>query len=87
MLDLIDYADLCKDDSLILFLDFYKAFDSIQHVFIFQALEEFIAFGITSVILCYYSGMLDPHFLTSKMKPSCTFSPLNLQKTKQLLKR
>lgn len=86
VLDLIDYADLCKDNSLILFIDFYKAFDSTEHVFIFQALEEFKTFGITFVILCNYSVMLDPHFFTSKMKPNCTFSPLNLQNNKTAVK-
>lgn len=78
VLDLIDHAELCKDDILILFIDFYKAFDSIEHVFTFQALKEFTTFGITSVILCNCSVKLDPHFFTSKMKPSCTFSPLKL---------
>uniref|UniRef100_A0A3B5R4M7 Reverse transcriptase domain-containing protein n=1 Tax=Xiphophorus maculatus TaxID=8083 RepID=A0A3B5R4M7_XIPMA len=41
VLDLIDYADLCHDDSLILFLDFRKAFDTIEHNFVFQTLEKF----------------------------------------------
>lgn len=41
VLDLTDYADLCNDDSLILFLDFRKAFDTIEHNFMFQALEKF----------------------------------------------
>lgn len=40
--DVIDYADLCNDDSFILFLDFCKAFDTIEHNFIFQALEKFL---------------------------------------------
>uniref|UniRef100_A0A669DIK2 Reverse transcriptase domain-containing protein n=1 Tax=Oreochromis niloticus TaxID=8128 RepID=A0A669DIK2_ORENI len=39
--DLIDYADLCRDDSFILFVDFCKAFDTIEHGFIFQALDKF----------------------------------------------
>lgn len=42
VLDLIDYAELCSDDSLILFLDFCKAFDTVEHNFIFQALEKFV---------------------------------------------
>lgn len=32
-LDLTDYTDLCKDDSFILFTDFYKVFDSIEYEF------------------------------------------------------
>uniref|UniRef100_A0A9J8ACX2 Reverse transcriptase domain-containing protein n=1 Tax=Cyprinus carpio carpio TaxID=630221 RepID=A0A9J8ACX2_CYPCA len=39
--DLIDYSDLIKDDSFILFLDFFKAFDSVEHPFIFYCLEHF----------------------------------------------
>ena len=41
VLDLIDYADYCPDDSFILFLDFRKAFDTIEHKFMFQALQKF----------------------------------------------
>ncbi len=39
--DLIDYSELIEDDSLILFLDFFKAFDTIEHPFIFFCLERF----------------------------------------------
>lgn len=41
VLDLIDYAEYCPDDSFILFLDFCKAFDTIEHKFMFQALQKF----------------------------------------------
>lgn len=41
VLDLIDYSDLCTDNRFILFIDFYKAFDTIEHEFIFHALEKF----------------------------------------------
>ncbi len=41
VLDLLDYSELVKDDSYMLFLDFYKAFDSIEHGFIFKTLEKF----------------------------------------------
>lgn len=34
-LDLLDYSHLIEDDGFILFHDFYKAFDSIEHPFIF----------------------------------------------------
>ncbi len=30
VLDILDYSDLIPDDSFMLFLDFYKAFDSIE---------------------------------------------------------
>lgn len=41
VLDLLDYSDVISDDRWILFLDFYKAFDSVEHQFIFSALEKF----------------------------------------------
>ncbi len=41
ILDLLDYKDLVTNDSFLLFLDFYKAFDSLEHKFIFQALDKF----------------------------------------------
>uniref|UniRef100_A0A669D202 Reverse transcriptase domain-containing protein n=1 Tax=Oreochromis niloticus TaxID=8128 RepID=A0A669D202_ORENI len=41
VLDLLDYSDLVPDNSFILFLDFYKAFDTIEHQFIFHSLEKF----------------------------------------------
>lgn len=44
VLDLLDYSELVVDDSLILFLDFYKAFDSLEHEFIFLALQK-LGFG------------------------------------------
>lgn len=39
--DLIDYSELISEDSFILFLDFYKAFDTVEHPFIFYCLERF----------------------------------------------
>uniref|UniRef100_A0A3B3IFC5 Reverse transcriptase domain-containing protein n=1 Tax=Oryzias latipes TaxID=8090 RepID=A0A3B3IFC5_ORYLA len=41
VLDLIDYSDYCPDKSFIFFLDFYKAFDTIEHNFILHAIEKF----------------------------------------------
>lgn len=44
VIDLLDYKHLIEDDGFILFLDFYKAFDSIEHPFIFQSLKH-LGFG------------------------------------------
>ncbi len=57
VLDLIDYSDLCSDESFILFVDFYKAFDTIEHKFIFHALEKF-GFGsyFSSAIKAMYTN-------------------------------
>lgn len=41
ILDLLYYADEIKSNALILFLDFYKAFDTIEHRFLLQSLETF----------------------------------------------
>lgn len=44
VLDLLDYSELVNDDSFILFVDFYKAFDSLEHEFIFLSLQK-LGFG------------------------------------------
>lgn len=41
VLDLLDYKDFIEDTGFILFLDFYKAFDSVEHPFIIKTLEHF----------------------------------------------
>lgn len=41
VLDVLDYSDFIHSEGLILFLDFYKAFDSVEHKFIFRTLELF----------------------------------------------
>lgn len=42
--DLIDYGFLVNDDSHILFIDYYKAFDTVNHNFLFEVLD-FFGFG------------------------------------------
>ncbi len=41
VLDVLDYSHLISDQSFILFLDFYKAFDTLEHSFIFLSLKRF----------------------------------------------
>ncbi len=41
VLDILDYSELMEEDSLILFLDFYKAFDSLEHDFMMSVLNRF----------------------------------------------
>lgn len=38
VLDLIDYSDAIDSDAVVLFLDFCKAFDTIEHEFLFNFL-------------------------------------------------
>ncbi len=50
VLDILAYSHLITDDNTyILFLDLYKAFDSIYHKFIFSCLKKF-DFGSFSVM-------------------------------------
>lgn len=42
--DLLDYSDLISTDSFILFLDYYKAFDCLEHEFMLQSLHR-MGFG------------------------------------------
>ena len=39
--DIIDYADLFEIDGVILFLDFKKAFDTVEHEFMLKTLQQF----------------------------------------------
>ncbi len=57
VLDLLDYQDLIHSDGLILFLDFHKAFDTIEHKFIFRTLELF-GFGkaFIETVTMFYTG-------------------------------
>ena len=41
VLNLLDYSDYINSNALILFLDFYKAFDTVEHYFLFQTLQAF----------------------------------------------
>lgn len=44
VLDLLDYSHLIEDDGIILFLDFLKAFDKLEHPFVFQS-QQYFGFG------------------------------------------
>lgn len=41
VIDILDYAEMLDDNAFILFLDFYKAFDTVEHQFILQSLTKF----------------------------------------------
>lgn len=41
VLDLLDYSEAIPESRYILFLDFYKAFDSVKHYFILKTLWYF----------------------------------------------
>lgn len=58
ILDLLDYSDLISTDSFILFLDYYKAFDCLEHDFILQALRKlgFGSFFCNCIKMFYNNG-------------------------------
>lgn len=86
ILDLIDYSHLLNDDNLILFLDFNKAFDTVEHNFIFATLEYF-KFGtffrkaITTLYTDCSSSVKMSHgtsnrfFLSRGIRQGCPISP------------
>ncbi len=47
VLDLLDYSEYVESQAMIVFLDFYKAFDKVEHPFILRALKLF-GFGTNS---------------------------------------
>ncbi len=48
ILDLIDYRHSISDDSLILFIDFYKVFDTIELYFMFKVIAFFLLWYVFS---------------------------------------
>ncbi len=75
ILDLLDYANLVESDALMVFLDFHKAFDTIEHQFMFRALKIF-GFGerFISIIEMFHKGIISSINLypnTSKRFPIC----------------
>ncbi len=58
VLDLIDCSDIFVERGFIIFLDFYKAFDSVEHPFILEALKHF-GFGqkFTNLISIIYTNI------------------------------
>ncbi len=56
VLDILDYSNLISDDSVLLFLDFYKAFDTLEHQFIFQCLKVWIWDFFCSAINTLYTN-------------------------------
>lgn len=57
VLDLIDYNEYIDSESFIFFVDFYKAFDTVNHKFMFEALDLF-GFGkfFKRAIYTLYNG-------------------------------
>ncbi len=83
VLDLLDYANSVHSNSLILFLDFYKAFDTIEHQFLLKSLKLF-GDAFVDTIAMFYNGINSSviHFNTSNrfdilcgVRQGCPISP------------
>lgn len=75
ILDMLDYSHLLEKESLILFLDFYKAFDSLEHCFIIEVLKS-LGFGdkFCNIIKMFYSDISSSVSLGSEITPSFKMS-------------
>ncbi len=76
ILDLLVYSNLVESDALMVFLDFHKAFDTIEHQFMFRALQ-FFGFGerFISIIEMFHkciNSSINLYPNTSKIFPICT---------------
>lgn len=86
MLDLLDYNYLIED-GFILFLDFFKAFDTVEHNFMFRTLELFgLGENVINFVKLIYkntnSSVILPQGTSSRfsidrgIKQGCPISPL-----------
>lgn len=87
VLDLLEYSEILQERGYILFLDFYKAFDSVEHTFILKTLQSFgFGEGFVNVIEMLYNGInssvLLEHGTCSRfevnrgIRQGCSSSPL-----------
>lgn len=87
VLDLLDYSHFIEDDGFILFLDFFKAFDTIEHTFMFRTLELFgLGDNFINMVKLIYKDTnstvilpmgTSPRFSVNKgIKQGCPISPL-----------
>ncbi len=58
IIDILDYSEFINKEAFILFINFYKAFDTVEHFFIFEALSKF-GFGRSFIkaIRTLYNGI------------------------------
>jgi len=58
VLDLLDYSEMVQESGFLIFLDFYKAFDAVEHPFILKTLHNF-GFGVKfiNLIEMLYNGI------------------------------
>lgn len=84
--DLLEYSHLIEDKGFILFLDFYKVFEMLEHQFLFKVLRMY-GFGpkFCNIIESFYNDTASsvalaqgtsPHFTINRgVKQGCNISP------------
>ncbi len=83
---MLEYSDLIENGATILFLDFYKVFDFIEHVFIYTALDTFrFGFKCKNMTWTIYKGInssvslaegTSKRFVHSRgIRQGCRFTP------------
>lgn len=70
ILDMLDYQEFIDTEGLVLFLDFYKAFDAVEHSFLMETLT-FLGFGehFCNIIRMLYSDIYSSVSLNPGMSP------------------
>lgn len=76
ILDMIDYPSMIQSDSLILFIDFFKAFNTMKHEYIFSVLRK-VGFGegFCKVIKMLDNNIYSYFSLNPGMTPRIEISP------------
>ncbi len=69
VLDLLDYAENVEDGAIILFFIFFKAFDTVEHKFLFKTIALF-GFGnnFLNIVKMFYTDISSVIFNTSTTK-------------------
>lgn len=75
VLDILDYNELINNGAIILFLDFYKAFDTVEHEFMFESLRKF-GFGSSfiRIVQTFYKNINSNVSLVNGVSPQFTIS-------------
>lgn len=75
ILDMMDYQSFIQSDSLVLFIDFFKAFDTVEHDFMFTVLKKFgFGEGFCKIIKMFYNDIYSYISLNPGMTPKIKIS-------------
>lgn len=72
---MIDYQSFIQSDSLVLFIDFFKAFDTVEHDFMFTVLKKLgFGEGFCKIIKMFYNDIYSYISLNTGMTPKIKIS-------------